>query len=318
MSRPRVLVLDDHAGVALDSADWSGLLARAEVVVVREHLDEETLLRRASSYDVVVAMRERTAFPRRVLEQLPRLRLLVTTGMVNAAIDLAAAHDQGITVCGTRGRGPDAAELAWALVMDLVRGVSSSDRSMRAGRWQDAAPGRRLAGTTVGLLGLGTVGRQVALYARAFGCEVLAWSRHLTDERAAACGAVRAELDELLERSHVVSVHLPLTDETRGLLGARELALLGPTGYLVNTSRGPIVVEDDLTAALRDATLAGAGLDVYDVEPLPVDHPLRREPRVVLTSHLGYVTRETFAVFYAEAVEDVLGWLDGSPLRVLG
>lgn len=316
----RIVVLDDHMGVARESADWSPVTGRedvAEVVFRREHLPEQELVRLAQGSDVVVAMRERSALSRRVLEQLSQLRLLVTTGMVNAAIDLAAARELGITVCGTGGRGPDPAELAWALTMDLVRGVTAADRDLRAGRWQPGRPGRRLAGLVVGVAGLGVVGAQVAGYAQAFGCHVLGWSQHLTPERAAEVGATAVGKDELFERSDVVTLHLKLSERTRAVVAAPELGLLGADGFLVNTARAGLVVEDDLLAALGSGSIAGAALDVFGQEPLPPGHALLAEPRALLTPHLGYVSRESFSAFYGQVVEDVVAWLDGRPVRVL-
>ncbi|MEQ3552703.1 D-2-hydroxyacid dehydrogenase family protein [Pseudonocardia nematodicida] len=321
MAPVRIAVLDDYQDIALRSADWEVLRERADVAeirVLREHLDPDRLVAEIGDCEVVVAMRERTAFPRGVLARLGSLRLLVTTGMINASIDLEAAAAQGVTVCGTSGRGPDTAELAWALVMDLVRGVTAADRGVRDGRWQTGVPGRRLEGLVVGLVGLGGIGTQVARYAHAFGCAVRAWSPNLTEERAAAVGVRAVGKDELFAGSDVVSIHLKLSERSRGLVARPELELVGPGGYLVNTSRGPIVVEDDLVAALRDGVIAGAALDTFDVEPLPADHPLRAEPRAVLTPHLGYVTAEVMSVFHGDAVADVVSWLDGAPVRVLG
>jgi phosphoglycerate dehydrogenase-like enzyme len=312
-----VAVLDDWQDVALSVADWSPLAGRADVVRYTDHLpDVDALVDRLADAAVVVALRERTPFPADLLARLPRLRLLVTTGMANAAIDLAAAARQGIVVSGTAGGSGAAAELAWALVLAVARDVVADDRAVRAGRWQEHL-GIELAGSTLGLLGLGRIGAVMARYARAFDMHVLAWSRHLTAERAAEHGARLVDRDELFRASDVVSVHLRLSDRTRGLVGARELELLGPAGRLVNTSRGPIVEEAALLAALHAGTIAGAALDVFDVEPLPADHPLRSAPRTVLTPHVGYVSRQSYAAMYGQCVEDVLGWLDGAPLRVL-
>jgi phosphoglycerate dehydrogenase-like enzyme len=274
------------------------------------------LVERLAGADVVVAMRERTPFPAEVLARLPRLRLLVTTGMANAAIDVAAAARQGVVVSGTAGSGAATAELAWALVLAVARGVAADDRAIRAGRWQERL-GIELAGSTLGLLGLGRLGSAVARYAHAFDMRVLAWSEHLTPERAAEQGAELVDRAELFRRSDIVSVHLKLSERTRGLVGAAELDLLGPDGRLVNTSRGPIVDEAALLAALHGGTIAGAALDVFDVEPLPADHPLRSAPRTVLTPHVGYVSRQAYAAMYGQCVEDVLAWLDGAPVRVL-
>ena len=312
----RVAILDDYQAVALRLADWGSL--PADVEVFRDHVaDEAGVAARLADFDVVVAMRERTPFTRSLLARLPRLRLLVTTGMRNASIDLRAAAERGIRVCGTAGLPSPTAELTWALILALVRHVPREDRATRDGRWQETL-GTTLSGKTLGVLGLGQLGSRVARVGRAFEMDVLAWSQNLTAERAAAAGATLAgSKDEVLARADVVTIHLVLGERTRGLLGARELALMRPTAYLVNTSRGPIVDEPALIAALRAGTIAGAGLDVYDEEPLPPDHPLRRLPNTVITPHLGYVTEETYRIFYPQAVEDVRAFLAGAPVRVL-
>jgi len=312
-----VVVLDDFQDVALSVADWSPLAGRADVVRHTDHLDDaDALAARLADADVVVAMRERTPFPAALLARLPRLRLLVTTGMANASIDLPAAAAQGVVVCGTAGGSAATAELAWALVLAVARDVVADDRAVRAGRWQDHL-GIELAGSTLGLLGLGRIGAAMARYAHAFDMEVLAWSQNLTAERAAEHGARLVDKAGLFAGSDVVSVHLRLSDRTRGLVGPAELRLLGPGGRLVNTSRGPIVDEAALLAALSAGTIAGAALDVFDVEPLPVDSPLRSAPRTVLTPHVGYVSRQSYAAMYGQAVADVVAWLDGDPVRVL-
>jgi phosphoglycerate dehydrogenase-like enzyme len=313
----RIAILDDYQDAARRLADWSRLPAGAELVVFRDHLsDGAAVAARLADFDVVVAMRERTPFPRALLERLPRLRLLVTTGMRNASIDLQAAADRGVVVCGTGGLPYPTAELAWGLVLALARRIPREDRATREGRWQETV-GLGLNGKTLGVLGLGTLGSRVARFGRAFEMEVLAWSQNLTADRAAEHGAVRVEKDELLARSDVVSIHLVLSERTRGLIGARELGLMKRTAFLVNTSRGPIVDETALVRALREGTIAGAGLDVYDEEPLPLGHPLRGLPNTVITPHLGYVTEETYRIFYGQALEDILAFLRGEPTRVL-
>lgn len=313
----RIAVLDDYQGVALRLADWRSLPAGVEVTVFRDHAAaEDAVAARLAPFDVVVAMRERTPFPRRLLERLPQLRLLVTTGTRNAAIDLQAAADRGIVVSGTGGLPYPTAELTWGLILSLVRRIPREDRATREGRWQETL-GTGLNGKTLGVLGLGTLGSRVARVGRAFEMEVLAWSQHLTADRAETAGARLVGRDELLARADVVTIHLVLSDRTRGLLGARELGLMRPTAYLVNTSRGPIVDEAALVEALRAGAIAGAGLDVFDEEPLPPEHPLRRLPNTVITPHLGYVTEETYRIFYRDAVEDVRAYLAGAPIRVL-
>jgi phosphoglycerate dehydrogenase-like enzyme len=313
----RLAILDDYQDAARRMADWGRLPADVELVVFRDHLaDLDAVAGRLADFDAVLAMRERTPFPRALLERLPRLRLLVTTGMRNAAIDLQAAADRGVLVCGTGGLPYPTAELAWSLVLSLMRRIPHEDRATREGRWQETV-GLGLNGKTLGVLGLGTLGSRVARFGRAFEMEVVSWSQNLTAARAAELGATRVDRDELLARSDVVTIHLVLSERTRGLIGARELGLMKRTAYLVNTSRGPIVDEAALIRALRDGTIAGAGLDVYDEEPLPPDHPLRGLPNTVLTPHLGYVTEETYRIFYGQALEDILAYLRGEPIRVL-
>jgi phosphoglycerate dehydrogenase-like enzyme len=309
----RVAVLDDYQGVALQCADWSAL----EVEVFPDHVaDDDALVEQLAPFAVAVAMRERTPFTRARLERLPNLRLLVTTGMRNASIDLDAARDHGVMVCGTGSLGPPTAELAWALILALTRHVPEEDAAMRAGGWQHTI-GPELAGRTLGILGLGRLGARMAGIARAFEMTAIAWSQNLTAERAAEAGAELVTKEELFRRADVVTIHLVLSDRTRGLVGAPELASMRPTAYLINTSRGPIVDEAALLDALHGGRIAGAGLDVYDTEPLPADHPLRRAPNTVLTPHIGYVTTGTYERFYRDAVEDVERWLSGDPVRVL-
>ena len=312
----RVAILDDYQGVALGAAPWDDLGAD-EVVAFDDHLaDDDALVERLAPFDVVVAMRERTPFGRARLERLPALRLLVTTGMRNASIDMAAAADLGIVVTGTGGVSAATAELTWALILALARHLPTEDRSMREDGWQRTV-GIDLAGRTLGVIGLGRQGAPVARIGGAFGMRVLAWSRHLTPDRAAEHGAEAVARDELLAEADVVTVHLPLGAGTRGLIGAAELARMKSTALLVNTSRGPIVDEDALLAALHDGTIAGAALDVFDVEPLPAGHPLRSAPNTILTPHIGYVTEATYGVFYREAAEDIAAWQRGEPVRVL-
>ncbi len=313
----RVVILDDYQNAAMGLADWKSLPAGTEVVAFRDHLHElDAVAKRLADFDVVVAMRERTAFPRALIERLPNLRLLITTGMRNASIDVKAAAARGITVCGTSGLPYPTAELTWGLVLALFRGIAVEDRATREGKWQTTL-GLGLNGKTLGVIGLGTLGSRVARYGKAFEMDVLAWSQNLTAERAAEVGATLVGKDELLRRSDVVSIHLVLSDRSRGLVGARELGLMKRTAYLVNTSRGPIVDEAALIRALQDGTIAGAGLDVFEPEPLPLDHPFRKLPNTVITPHLGYVTEETYRVFFGHALEDVQAFLRGAPVRVL-
>jgi len=313
----RVAILDDYQSVALDMADWKSLPAGTEVVVFRDHVaDEGALAARLADFDIAMAMRERTPFPRSLLERLPKLRLLITAGMRNASIDMKAAAERGVVVCGTAGLPYPTAELAWGLILSLVRRIPAEDRATREGRWQTSL-GVGLNGKTLGVLGLGTLGSRAARVGRAFEMEVLAWSQNLTAVRAAEVGATLVAKDELLARSDVVSIHLVLGERTRGLIGARELGLMKRSAYLINTSRGPIVDEVALVRALRDGTIAGAGLDVFDEEPLPLDHPFRTLPNTVITPHLGYVTHETYRLFFGHAMEDIQAYLQGEPVRVL-
>ena len=313
----RVAILDDYQNVGMGLADWKSLPAGTEVVAFRDHLHElDAVAKRLADFDAVVAMRERTACPRALLEKLPKLRLLVTTGMRNASIDMKAAADRGVTVCGTSGLPYPTAELTWGLVLALFRRIAVEDRATREGKWQTTL-GLGLNGKTLGVVGLGTLGSPVARYGKAFEMEVLAWSQNLTAERAVEVGATLVGKEELLRRSDVVSIHLVLSDRTRGLLGARELGLMKRTAYLVNTSRGPIVDEAALVRALQDGTIAGAGLDVFEPEPLALDHPFRTLSNTVITPHLGYVTEETYRVFFGHALEDVQAFLRGAPVRVL-
>jgi phosphoglycerate dehydrogenase-like enzyme len=312
-----IAVLDDYQGVALRFGPWDRLGAGVEVTVFRDHLhDEDALVQRLARFPIVVAMRERTPFPRQVLERLPQLRLLVTTGMANAAFDMAAAKQLGVVVSGTGGVPWPTAELTWALILGLVRHVADEDRLLRAGGWQRTV-GTDLSGATLGLIGLGRLGSQVAAIGQAFGMQVIAWSQHLTAQRANALGVDAVSKEDLLRRADVISIHLQLSERTRGLIGAAELDLCQPTAYLVNTSRGPIVDEVALAHALQAGTLAGAGLDVFSVEPLPDDHPLRYAPRTLLTPHLGYVTAGTYDIFFTDAVNDIAAYLAGEPTRVL-
>jgi phosphoglycerate dehydrogenase-like enzyme len=254
--------------------------------------------------------------PRTVLERLPNLKLLVTTGMRNKSIDVAAANDRGITVCGTGSQATATAELTWALILATMRHIPQEDAGVRAGGWQHTIGGD-LAGSRLGVVGLGRLGSQVAKVGQAFGMDVVAWSQNLTDERAAEHGVRRVEREELFATADVVTVHLLWSKRTRGLIGADDFARMKPTAVFINTSRGPIVQEKALIEALETKSIAGAGIDVYDQEPLPVDHPMRTLPRTVLTPHLGYVTRGTYEVFYGEAVDDVAAFLAGAPIRVL-
>ncbi|HEV7213792.1 MAG TPA: D-2-hydroxyacid dehydrogenase family protein [Chloroflexota bacterium] len=313
----RIAVLDDYQQVARRFGSWERLPSGSELTVFHDHLaDHDAVIQRLLPFEVVVAMRERTPFPRAVLAALPNLRLLVTTGMGNAAIDLAATKALGITVAGTGGVAPATAELTWGLILAVARHIPEEDGNVRGGGWQRTV-GVDLAGRTLGVIGLGNLGKRVAAVGLAFGMEVIAWSQNLMPGPAAAVGVLAVSKEELLRRADIVTIHLRLSERTLGLLGEAELRLLKPTALLVNTSRGPIVDEAALLAALFEGRIAGAGLDVYDVEPLPAGHPLRTAPRTVLTPHLGYVTEATYEVFYHHAVDDIIAFAGGAPIRTL-
>ncbi len=310
----RVAVLDDYQDVARSIVDWP---AGLDVVTFTDHVaDRDALVERLQGCAVVVAMRERTAFPREVLERLPDLRLLVTTGVRNAAIDVAAANELGVVVSGTWGIVSNTAELTWALILAVARKLPTEVGAVRSGGWQQSL-GSDLNGRTLGLLGLGNIGTLVARVGTAFGMRVVAWSANLTDERAAERGAERVEKDELFRVADVVSIHLVLSERTHHLVGAPELATMKPTAVLVNTSRGPIIDDAALVDALERGAIAGAGLDAFGVEPLPADHPYRRLPNVVATPHIGYVTEDCYRIFYDHIVDDIAAFLDGAPVRVL-
>jgi phosphoglycerate dehydrogenase-like enzyme len=311
----RVAVLDDYQQVAAGLADWGRLAG--EVVFFSDHLDEDaSLVERLAGFDVIVAMRERTPFDRPLLTTLPNLRLLVTTGSRNSAIDMDAAKELGVLVCGTASSGHATAELSFALIQMLARSLMDEITGVRGGEWQ-LGLGRDLKGSVLGVVGLGRVGAQVAAYGLAFGMDVVAWSQNLTAERCEAIGVRQVAKQELLTSSDFVTLHLKLGPRSVGVIGAADLFVMKPTAYLVNTSRGPLVDTEALVAALDAGAIAGAALDVFEPEPLPVDHPLRHHPKILPTPHIGYVTEQTYQIFYPEALEDIEAWRDGSPIRVL-
>lgn len=318
--RLRCAVLDDFQDAALESADWSPLEDRVETVVFREHIaDEDELAARLAGFDIVVTLRERVPFPASLLDRLPRLKLLIASGMRNSVIDYAAAERGGVTVCGTASASTPPVELTWALLLGLARGIVQENNALRSGGPWQSTVGADLHGHRLGLLGLGKIGSRVAQVGLAFGMHVSAWSQNLTKEYADQVGVeLAASKEELLAGSDFVSVHLALSDRTRGLLGPAELALLKPTAYLINTSRAAIVDQDALLAALHEGRIAGAGVDVFDVEPLPADHPMRTAPRLLATPHLGYVSQANYATYYGHAVEDIQAFLTGEPVRRLG
>jgi phosphoglycerate dehydrogenase-like enzyme len=302
----RLAIINDYQKLAIETAAWNQLPADIEIEVFQDRLsDGAEAARRLAPYDIVVTAREETRFDRTLVEQLPNLKLLVTHGQRNAALDLDALTEHGVTV-----------ETAWGLILSLAKHIPLEDRGVREGKWGLDLP-RGLTGKTLGVLGLGRLGGGVAKVGLALDMEVIAWRQNLTDARCAELGVIRVDKDALFERSDVVSVHVVLGDRTRGLVGAREIGLMKPTAWLINTSRGPIVDEAALIEALETNRIAGAGLDVYDVEPLPADHKLRTLPNTVLTPHIGGRTYENFAARYQESLEDVLAWLDGNPIRVI-
>ena len=314
----RLAILNDYQDAARSTADWTTLPRDVEITVFHEALPEDEAQRAAAlqPFDVICMMRERTPMPRSLLERLPNLKLLTTTAMVNRQTDMAAARELGITVCGSGGAGNGTAELTWGLIIGLARHISAEHQNMKDGRWQ-LTLGDDLIGHTLGLLGLGNIGARVAKVGQAFGMEVIAWSQNLTEERALEAGVRLVSREELFAQADYLSIHLVLGDRSRGLVGAEDLARMKPTAYFINTSRGPIVQEAALVAALREHRIAGAGIDTYDVEPLPKDHPLLALDNVLLTPHLGFVTRDAYARFYGDTVENVAAFLKGEPIRVI-
>jgi phosphoglycerate dehydrogenase-like enzyme len=315
----KVAVLDDYQNVGRSFADWASLAPRAQAVFFHDHVaDRDQLAARLADFDVVVLMRERTPMGADLIARLPKLKLIVTVGMWNASIDFDAAKTRGILVSGTPGGDPAATPaLTWGLVLAVTRGIATQAAAVRAGGWQ-VVLGTDVHGKTLGVLGLGKIGQAVAGFGKTFGMKVIAWSQNLTAERAQECGAERVDKDDLFRRADVLCIHLKLGGRTRGLVGARELGLMKNTAFLVNTSRGPIVDEPALIAALEQRKIAGAALDVFDEEPLPQNHPFRYLPNVLATPHIGYVSEKTYRGAFPDAVEDIRAWLDGEPIRVLG
>jgi len=313
----QVAVLDDYQDLARHYGPWEELGDVIELTVFHDHISNDGVIRDLlAGYEVIVAMRERTPFTGARLASLPNLKLLVTTGMGNAAIDMDAAAALDIVVCGTAGLTTPTVELTWGLIIGLARHIAEEDRQVREGGWQHSI-GPELSGRTLGLVGFGRLGRRVAAVAQAFEMNVMAWSQNLDADAARGAGVEPVERDALFSRADVLSIHTRLSDRTRGLVGERELGLMKTSALLVNTSRGPIVDEKALLTALTDGTIGGAAIDVYDKEPLPVDHPIRSAPHTLLTPHLGYVTIGNYQLFYREAVEDIAGYLGGNPVRVL-
>jgi len=310
----KIAVLDDYQNVALSIGDWKSI-PDGEVEAFHDHIDDEVaLVARLEPFEVIVAMRERTPFPRSLVERLPNLKLLVTTGARNASFDMAALKERGIAVCGTRGSPTSTAELTWGIILGLLRHLPEEDRNVREGRWQTTI-GPSLSKLTLGCLGLGNLGKQVARVGKAFQMDVIAWSQNLTQERCDEVGARLVTKEQLFSQADIVTIHLVLSDRSRGLVGERELALMKPSAVLINTSRGPIVDETALIRAVDEERIAGAGIDVYAVEPLPADHPYRSLKHTLLTPHIGYVSSDGYGIMYGDAVEDIKAFLQGAPVR---
>ena len=313
----KVAVLDDYQGVALELADWSILEGRAEVTVFRDHLsDPDKVGERLKPFDVACVMRERTPLPRSIIEKLTNLKLIVSTAGRNASIDMDAAKERGIPVCGTPSTSHGTVELTWALILVVMRNLIAEVASVRNGKWQ-VTVGGDLQGKTIGIVGLGKIGARIASVARAFGMNIVAWSQNLPPEVAQEQGVRLVSKEQLFRESDIVTLHLVLSPRTKAIVGAAELKLMKPSAYLVNTSRGPLVDEEALIEALKSHTIAGAALDVYDTEPLPESHPFRSLENVLATPHIGFVTQEGYKIFYRGIVEDIAAWLDGNPLRVM-
>lgn len=313
----RLAIIDDYQNVAMGMTDWSVLADDVEITVFDDHLDDEdALVERLGSFEIVCVMRERTPFPQSLLARLPNLEHLFTPGMGNASIDVDAARSQGVVVSGSPTLAHPTAELAWGLIIALARSLPKEERATLDGQWQTTL-GVGLRGKTLGIIGLGRIGSRVAAVGRAFGMDVVAWSRNLTPERCAEAGATYASKKDLLRRSDVVTIHLRLGNRTRSLISREEFRLMKDSAWLINTSRGPIVDEAALVEALEDGHIGGAGLDVFDTEPLPQDHPLRTAPNTVISPHLGFVTAENYRVFFDAAVRNIRAWLDGAPVNTL-
>lgn len=313
----RIAVLDDYQNVALRLADWASIGADAEITVFNDHMSEEgTVATALVDFDVVVLMRERTPFPASLIEKLPNLKLLISTGARNRSIALQDAVNRGIIVCGTPLIPHPPAELTWALILAIVKDIPAEDAAIRQGKWQTRL-GRTLKGKTLGVVGLGNLGGQTALIGQAFGMKIMAWSQNLTDVRAAEFGATRVELDTLMSTADVVTIHLYLSERTIGVIGRHELGLMKPSAYLVNTARSPIIDEAALIDVLQNRKIAGAALDVFDVEPLPLNHPFRALDNTIVTPHVGYVTEEGLSVMYGGVVENIRAYREGRPVQHL-
>jgi phosphoglycerate dehydrogenase-like enzyme len=314
----KAAILDDYQNVALKLADWSPVAKDLDITVFdKPFAGPDEAIKALQGFAIIVGMRERTPFPRKVIEALPDLKLLITTGARNNAFDVKAAAERGIPVCGTGGFGNPTASIAIGLMLELTRHIGFENARMKAGAPWQITMGDDVEGKTLGTLGLGKLGQRVATIAKTLGMKVIAWSPNLTPEKAKEAGVDYISKDDLFRNADVLTIHVVLGDRSRGLVGAKELGLMKKTAYLVNTSRGPIVDEKALIAALTSRSIAGAGLDVFDVEPLPLDHPFRKMDNVVLTPHLGYVSERNYRVLYTGVIEDIRAWLDGKPIRVI-
>jgi len=313
-----IAILDDYQNVVLDMADWDSFGTDAKVTVFNNHIDEEAeLVKRLEKFNVIVINRERTPFPRSLIEKLPNLELLITGGMYNKSIDFAAAKENNVIVCGTQMLGNPTPELTWGLLLSLARNIPVEDKSVRDGGWQTTV-GIGLKGSVLGIVGLGRLGVPVSKIGLAFGMEVIAWSPNLTPERAGEAGVTRVDKDILFETADFITIHMPLSERSKGIIGRDDLAKMKKSAYLINTSRGPLVDEAALIEALVNNWIAGAGLDVYDSEPLPADHKLRELKNTVVTPHLGYVVKDNYQLKFSQTVENINAWMKGDPVRVIG
>ena len=314
----RAAILDDYQNVAMGFADWSPIAKDVEIKVFNKPFaSQDEAIKALQGFAIVVGMRERTPFPRKVVEALPDLKLLITTGARNNSFDVKACAERGVTVCGTGATGSPTTGIAFGLMLELTRRIGFENARLKAGAPWQVTIGRDLEGLTLGVLGLGKLGQRSAAVGKAFGMKIIAWSQNLTDEKAKAGGADYVSKEDLFRNADFVTIHVVLGDRSRGLVGAKELGSMKKTAYLINTARGPIVDEKALIAALQNKTIAGAGLDVFDVEPLPPDHPFRTMDNVVITPHLGYVSEQNYRKYFPDVVEDIRAWLDGKPVRVI-
>ena len=314
----RAAILDDYQNVAMKFADWSGISKDVEIKVFNAPLDgPDAVIKALQGFAIVVGMRERTPFPRKVIEALPDLKLLITTGARNNSFDVKACTERGVTVCGTGAAGSPTTGITFGLMLELTRRIGFENARLKAGEPWQVTIGRDLEGLTLGILGLGKLGQRSATVGKAFGMRTIAWSQNLTEEKAKAASADLVSKEDLFRNADFITIHLVLGDRSRGLVGAKELGLMKKTSYLINTSRGPIVDEKALIAALQNNAIAGAGLDVFDVEPLPLNHPFRKMDNVVITPHLGYVSEQNYRKYFPDIVEDIRAWLDGKPVRVI-